>query len=609
MDLFAFFRQEVLAAVADLGKAGDVPPNIDTSAIAVEPPRDPRHGDVATNAALVLAKATGLDPRQLAEPIAARLRRHPDIATVSIAGPGFINLTLKTAFWRERLRDVLAAGPAYGDSNVGQGVAVNVEYVSANPTGPLHVGHGRGAVFGDALANLLEKVGFKVTREYYVNDSGVGLEKYDLRASGQIETLARSIYHRYQARFATVRPMPERFYTGEYLIPVAEELVTKYGDALLGFPERGEDDPKKGWMELCANAGVEAMMKLIRADLEALDIHFEDNQFIYERDLHRQGKVEAAINVLKEKENDLIYEGELAPPKGQAPEDWEPATQLLFRATYFGDDTDRPLKKRYRQPDESWTYFAADIAYHYDKFQRGFKHMIDVWGADHAGYVKRVKAAVKALTDGEAELDVKICQLVNTLEAGVPVKMSKRAGSFLTLAEVIDRVGRDVVRFIMLTRRNDAPLDFDFVKVTEQSKDNPVFYVQYAHARVCSLMRRVREIMPDLDVTDPALRQADFSPLVHPAELSLMKTMATWPRIVETAAEAHEPHRIAFYLYDLAAAFHELWTLGKGEGGLRFIIEGDPKLSAARLGLARAVATVIQSGFKIIGIAPVEEMR
>jgi arginyl-tRNA synthetase len=604
MNLFAFFREAIIEQVAALAHAGRLPAGLDYSAITVEPPRDPSHGDVATNAAMVLAKPAKMPPRELAQLLAEALGRLAQVDRALVAGPGFINLSLKSDFWLERLREILREGAAYGDCAIGQGAKVNIEYVSANPTGPLHVGHGRGAVFGDALANLMEKAGFMVTHEYYVNDSGVGLEKYDLRASGQIEKLARSVYFRYRELLGdAVGSMPEGLYPGEYLIPVAKEIVTKFGRELLTFPQRGQDDPKKGWMELCANEGVEAMMDLIRTDLDALGIHFEPEEFIRERDLHRQGKVQAAVNALITK--GLVYTGQLAPPKGKLPDDWEPREQLLFRASAFGDDTDRPLQKS----DGSWTYFAADLAYHYDKFQRGFRVMIDVWGADHGGYVKRVKAGLSALSGGQADLDVKICQLVNLMDGGEALKMSKRAGSFITLREVIDRVGRDVVRFIMLTRRNDAALDFDFQKVTEQSKDNPVFYVQYAHARISSVLRNADQAMSNTDLSIQALSNADLTGLNHPAEVAMIKLLASWPRQVEAAALAHEPHRIAFYLNDVAAALHGLWTLGNEDASLRFIQEQNPGLTAARLALARAVAAVIASGLNIIGVAPVEEMH
>lgn len=585
MNLFNFFRQAVIDAVAGLAQAGKLPQGLDCSALTTEPPRDPSHGDVATNAAMVLAKQAKLPPRALADMLAGELGRLNDVERVEVAGPGFINLRLKTEFWRERLREILRAGVAYGDCNAGQGAKVNIEYVSANPTGPLHVGHGRGAVFGDALAALMEKAGFSVTREYYINDAG-----------GQMTALARSVHWRYrQALGEKLGEMPEGLYPGDYLIPVAAALKARDGEKWQAVP------PEAAELEAVRKFAVDRMLALIRADLAALDIHHQ--VFVSERALHQEGKVQKAVAALEAK--GLVYTGTLEPPKGKLPEDWEPREQLLFKASDFGDDTDRPLKKS----DGSWTYFAADLAYHYDKFQRGFRHMIDVWGADHGGYVKRVTAGLKALTGGEADLDIKICQLVNLMDGGAALKMSKRAGSFVTLREVIDRVGRDVVRFIMLTRRNDAALDFDFQKVTEQSKDNPVFYVQYAHARICSVLRNAHAAMPQADLSDRALSAADLTGLDQPAESATIKLLATWPRMVETAAIAHEPHRIAFYLYDVAAAIHGLWTLGNEDANLRFIVEGNPKLTLARLALAKAAAVVIASGLKIIGVTPVEEMR
>jgi arginyl-tRNA synthetase len=597
MNLFRHFHAAVLDAIRRLAAEGALPAGLDTAGITVEPPREAAHGDVATNAALALAKAARQPPRAIADKLAAVLREQPDIAAAEVAGPGFINLRLAPSFWYARLGEVLRAGTAYGDSRIGAGAKVNVEYVSANPTGPLHVGHCRGAVFGDALANLLEKAGFAVTREYYINDAGA-----------QVDILAHSVYLRYlEALGQTISAQTlEGFYPGEYLKPVGQALALQHGKRFTG---QGRDDteasyPAAGisdWLPAFRQFAIEQMMRLIRDDLAALGI--AQDVFTSEAELHRAGKVQAALDTLAEK--GLIYHGVLEPPKGMKPDDWEPRPQDLFRATEFGDDVDRPLRKS----DGSWTYFAADIAYHYDKYRRGFATMIDVWGADHGGYVKRVQAAVKALTGGQASLDVKIIQLVNLLDGGVPVKMSKRAGAFVTLRDVVDEVGRDVVRFIMLTRKNDAPLDFDFQKVTEQSKDNPVFYVQYAHARAHSVMRNAREMMPDSDFSDSRLAGAELARLTHAAELGLIKTMATWPRLVETAAEAHEPHRVAFYLYDLAAQFHALWNMGKDDAALRFIVAGEPELTRARLALVRGVAVVIASGLKVMGVVPVEEMR
>jgi arginyl-tRNA synthetase len=584
MNLFTNFRTAVLAAVSELAAAGVLPKDAATDAITVEPPRDPAHGDVATNAALVLAKAAGKPPRVVGQHLAAVLAKHPDVATAEVAGPGFVNLRLADGYWQERLKDTLRAAVAYGDSRIGQGIKVNVEYVSANPTGPLHVGHCRGAVYGDALANLLVKAGFAVTREYYVNDAGA-----------QVGALARSVFYRYrQALGETVEPMAADLYPGDYLVPVGASLADRAGRRLLDLPESEA-------IAECADFGRDAMMALIRNDLAALGIRHD--VFTSERELHGGGEVQAAFAVLQGK--GLIYRGVLEPPKGMKLEDWEPREQDLFRASQFGDDIDRPLKKS----DGSWTYFAADMAYHYDKYQRGFAQMIDVWGADHAGYVKRVNAAVKALTDGRGALDVKICQLVNLMDGGEPVKMSKRAGSFVTARDVVDRVGRDVVRFIMLTRKNDAPLEFDFQKVTEQSKDNPVFYVQYAHARTRSVLRNAAEIFGDANLSPAALAEGALARLSHPAEVALIKLIAAWPRVVETAAEAHEPHRVAFYLHELAGAFHALWNLGTGAPELRFIVNDDRPLALARLALVAAVGIAVASGLRVMGVEPLEEMR
>ncbi len=584
MNLFKHFHGEVARIVGDLAAVGRLPPSLEMTRVTVEPPREATHGDVTTNAAMVLAKDAKMKPRDLALLIADSLRTRDDVTEVEIAGPGFINCRLADDFWRQRLREILLAGPAYGDSDLGRDEAINVEYVSANPTGPLHVGHGRGAVVGDALANLLEKAGFKVTREYYINDAGA-----------QVETLARSLYLRYaQALGGNVGAIPEGLYPGEYLIPVGESLAARDGRKWL-------DRPESEWLEPLRAVAVDAMMALIRDDLAVLGVR--QAEFTSERALVGRGAVDEVLKVLEGR--GLIYTGVLDPPKGKLPDDWEPRPQTLFRATQFGDDVDRPLKKS----DGSWTYFATDIAYHLDKFRRGFNTMIDVWGADHGGYVKRVQAAVKALTDGKGVLDVKLCQLVSLLDAGQPVKMSKRAGTFVTLREVIDRVGKDVVRFIMLTRKNDAHLDFDLARVMEQSKDNPVFYVQYAHARVSSVIRHAREVFAPDELAPAALAKADLVRLTDPAELGLIKRMASWPRLVESAAEAHEPHRVAFYLNELAADFHALWTMGKDDAQLRFIVADDPALTKARLALVQAVAFVVASGLRVFGVTPLEEMR
>jgi len=592
LNLYRYFHGRIGEICAALAADGKLPPGLDLSRIAVEPPREASHGDVATNAALVLAGPAGSKPRTLATLLAGHLLSTDGVETAEVAGPGFINLRLSKAFWLARLAEILEAGTGYGASNVGNGQRVNVEYVSANPTGPLHVGHGRGAVVGDALASLLEKAGFAVTREYYVNDAG-----------GQVDKLARAAYWRYlQAlgegtgveaaeRFAAETP-PE--YRGDYLIPVGEALASRHGDALAGLPEAE-------WLAPVRAFAAGEMMALIEDDLRALGVVFD--VVSSERSLVEAGGVDATLEMLEQR--GLLYTGVLEPPKGKLPDDWEPRPQTLFRSSEYGDDVDRPLRKS----DGSWTYFASDIAYHLDKHRRGFPVLIDVWGADHGGYVKRMQAAVKAVTEGAAELDVKLCQMVNLLDAGQPVRMSKRAGTYVTLREVLDRVGRDVFRFIMLTRRNDAPLEFDFEKVTEQSRDNPVFYVQYAHARCHSVIRHAAGEMGADAVTDAALAAADLARLTDPAELDLIKAMAAWPRLVEGAAEAHEPHRIAFYLQELAGLFHLLWTKGKDDAELRFVTPADPALTLARLALVRAVQVVLASGLEVIGVEPVEELR
>jgi arginyl-tRNA synthetase len=574
MNLFNDFRAAIVAAVEQLVSAGELPPGLSLRALSVEPPRDPAHGDLSTNAAMVLAKPAKMSPRALAERLKPLLEALPGVSAVEIAGPGFINLRLVDSFWQAHLREILRLGPAYGASGAGAGEAVNVEYVSANPTGPMHVGHCRGAVFGDALAALLEKAGFSVTREYYINDAGA-----------QVDVLARSAHLRYREALGETISIPEGLYPGDYLRPVGAAIAAAEGD-------RWRQADEAAWLPVFRRLAIDAMMALIREDLAALGIAHK--VFASERALHDGGAVSAAVADLTGR--GLVYTGVLEPPKGKQPDDWEPRPQLLFRATQFGDDIDRPLQKS----DGAWTYFAADIAYHWDKYRRGFRHMINVLGADHGGYVKRLQAAVKAVSGGEASLDVKIIQLVNLLDGGQPVKMSKRSGTFVTLRDVVDEVGKDVVRFIMLTRKNDAALDFDFQKVREQSKDNPVFYVQYAHARVYSVLRRA-----GLDVgADPPVGL-----LNHPGEIALMRQLANWPRIVESAALAHEPHRIAFYLYDLAAEFHALWNRGNDEPALRFVQDGQPDLTRARLAMISAVAAVIASGLGILGVTPVEEMR
>jgi arginyl-tRNA synthetase len=593
-NIFAVVLDKVHAANRELIAAGVLPAGIEQSRIVVEPPREVSHGDMATNAAMVLAKDAGHKPRDLAEAIAAKLRVDPLIANVEVAGPGFINLTLKPAAWIEALRVVLRAGADYGQSGVGQGAPVNVEYVSANPTGPMHVGHCRGAVFGDALANLLATAGFAVTREYYINDAGA-----------QVDVLARSAYLRYrEALGEDIGAIPEGLYPGDYLKPVGQALVSECGRALL-------DRPEADWLPLVRQRAIDLMMVEIRNDLAALNV--KHDVFSSERSLIDGERDEVAETIEALRRVGYVFEGRLPPPKGAPIEDWEDREQTLFRATEFGDDVDRPLKKS----DGSYTYFASDIAYHKSKVDRGFPTMIDVWGADHGGYVKRMQAAVKAVgrisNAPEAELDVKIVQLVRLLRAGEPVKMSKRSGDFVTLREVVEEVGRDAVRFMMLFRKNDAVLDFDLAKVIEQSRDNPVFYVQYGHARGQSVFRNAREFVPDLP-SEPrarasALAAAELERLDDPGELGLMRRLALYPRLIEAAAIAHEPHRIAFYLYELASDFHAQWNKGKDSPHLRFIIQNDPLMTMARLALVQGVVTVLASGLNLLGVGAPEEMR
>jgi arginyl-tRNA synthetase len=588
-NIFAEMLHRVHRANDELIAAGVLPAEIDQSRVALEPPRDPAHGDMATNAAMVLAKDAGKKPRELAETIAEKLRADELVGKVDVAGPGFINLTLKPAAWNEALRQAVRLGSRYGASDIGHGTPVNVEYVSANPTGPMHIGHGRGAVFGDALANLLGFTGFNVTREYYVNDAGA-----------QVDVLARSAYLRYrEALGENIGPIPEGLYPGDYLKSVGSALGHEFGNALV---DRSEAE----WLPIVREVAVGAMMVMVRDDLAALAITHE--VFYSERSLVHGDTdlVAATIDWLRQR--GYVYEGRLPPPKGAPVEDWEDREQTLFRSTAFGDDSDRPLMKS----DGSYTYFASDIAYHRTKLERGFRVLIDVWGADHGGYVKRLQAAVSALSDRKADLDVKLIQLVKLLRAGEPVKMSKRTGEFVTLREVADEVGRDAVRFMMLFRKNDAVLDFDLAKVIEQSRDNPVFYVQYGHARGQSVFRNARAAFPDLpaDFADPAvLDEARLERLSDPAELALMRRIALFPRIVEAASSAHEPHRIAFFLFDLASEFHALWTLGNSSPHLRFIIQNDRQLTVARLVLVQGVVTVLASGLALLGVEAPNEMR
>ncbi len=586
-NIFAEMLTRVRGASDELIAAGVLPAGIDLSRVTVEPPRDPAHGDMATNVAMVLAKDAGKKPRELADAFAAKLRADPLVAKVEIAGPGFINLTLEPAAWIDALRQAVRLGPDFGRSDAGRDALVNVEYVSANPTGPMHVGHGRGAVFGDALANLLAFTGFNVTREYYVNDAGA-----------QVDVLARSAYLRYrEALGEDVGAIPEGLYPGDYLKPVGAALAAEYGDALTKQSE-------SAWLPIVRATAIDMMMAMVRTDLAALDINHE--VFYSERSLVHGDVDHVATTIEWLRERGHVYEGRLPPPKGAPLEDWEDREQTLFRATAFGDDVDRPLKKS----DGSYTYFASDIAYHADKIERGFRTLIDVWGADHGGYIKRMKAAVAALSGGKAELDVKLVQLVKLLRAGEPVKMSKRSGEFVTLRDVVDEVGRDAVRFMMLFRKNDAVLDFDLAKVIEQSRDNPVFYVQYGHARGQSVFRNAREAFPDLpaDMVD-LVDTAALDRLSDPAELALVRQIALYPRVVEAASAAHEPHRIAFYLFDLASEFHALWTLGNTAPHLRFIIHNDRQMTLARLVLVKGVVTVLASGLALLGVGAPNEMR
>jgi arginyl-tRNA synthetase len=574
-NLFESFSARVREALDALAAEGVIPAGLDLANVTVEPPRDASHGDLATNAAMVLAKPAGTNPRAIAGPLAAKLAALPEVTAADVAGPGFINVRLAPATWVEVLRAIEREGGDFGRSRLGAGQTVNVEYVSANPTGPMHMGHCRGAVVGDALASLLEYAGYGVIREYYINDAG-----------SQVDTLARSAHLRYrEALGEDIGEIPEGLYPGDYLKPVGRMFADEFGDAWIGKPE-------SEWLALFKKRTAGAMMDLIRADLALLGIHHD--KFSSEAELQASGAIEAAVERLRAK--GLVYEGVLEAPKGETPEDWEPVELTLFRSSRFGDDVDRPIKKS----DGSWTYFGADLAYHAQKAEEA-DHLVDIWGADHAGTVKRQQAAVTALTDGKVDLDVKLVQMVRLLRAGEPIKMSKRAGNFVTLADVVREVGKDVVRYIMLTRRSDAQLDFDFAKVVEQSKDNPVFYVQYAHARIHSLQRRMKEA--GIAAAEPALDRLDDE------ELALMKLAAQWPRTVEAAALAHEPHRVAFYLGDLAAAFHALWNRGNDDPSRRFLVAEDPALTAARLALARAIGQVIRNGLSIMGVTPVEEMH
>ena len=580
MNLFADIRAHVIDALTDMVDSGALPGGLSFDNVTVEPPRDAAHGDMATNAAMVLAKPAGLKPRDIADGLAARLADDPRIMSAQVAGPGFLNLRLDPQIWQDVVRAVLTSGAGYGHSKMGQGLSVNVEYVSANPTGPLHVGHTRGAVFGDALASLLDFAGYDVTREYYINDGGA-----------QVDVLARSVYLRYLEAHGQDVAFADGTYPGDYLIAVGETLKAKVGDAYV-------DKAEEVWLADVRAFSTQAMMELIREDLSALGVKMD--KFFSEKSLYNTGLIEAALDDLREK--GLIYEGVLEPPKGKKPDDWEPREQTLFKSTDHGDDVDRPVMKS----DGSWTYFAPDIAYHYDKVQRGYDVLIDVFGADHGGYVKRMKAAVSALSLGRVPLDIKLTQLVKLFKDGEPFKMSKRAGTFVTLRDVVEQVGPGVTRFHMLTRKNDAPLDFDFDKVLEQSRDNPVFYVQYAHARINSVLGKAAEA--GIAADDAALGDADLRVLNHEAEWALAAKLAEWPRLVETAARSNEPHRVAFYLYDLAAVFHSLWNQGNDLPHLRFV-QDNSATSQAKIALARACGVVIAAGLGILGVEPAKELR
>jgi len=581
MNLFSEIKSLVLTCLEDLQDGGALPAGLDFSNVTVEPPRDPLHGDMATNAAMVLAKAAKMTPRDIAGALATRLSDDARVVSADVAGPGFLNLRLDPSFWLKVVPAVLAVGRNYGRSDMGLDRKVNVEFVSANPTGPLHVGHTRGAVFGDALASLLDFAGFDVTREYYINDGGA-----------QVDVLARSVYLRYLEACGKEVAFEDGTYPGDYLIEVGAAVMAKYGDQLV-------DRPEEDWLADLRGFSTDAMMELIRGDLKALGV--EMDVFYSEKSLYGTGRIEAAIADLNEK--GLIYEGTLDPPKGKLPKEWEPRIQTLFKSTDHGDDVDRPVKKS----DGGWTYFAPDIAYHYDKVQRGFDELIDVFGADHGGYVKRMKAAVSALSGGRVPLDIKLTQLVRLYKNGEPFKMSKRAGTFVSLRDVVDQVGADVTRFVMLTRKNDAPLDFDFDMVLEQSKDNPVFYVQYAHARICSVFSKARDA--GIVVDPAALLNVDMAELTHAAELEVARKLAEWPRLLELAARNREPHRIAFYLFEMASTFHALWNKGKDEASLRFIQEDNKSRSTSKIALIGAVQVVLCAGLGILGVTPMEEMH
>ena len=581
MNLFAEIRSLVIDCLNHMEMNKDLPEGLNFASVTVEPPRDTVHGDMATNAAMVLAKTSGLKPREIAEKLASLLLADTRVAFAEVAGPGFLNLRLAPKVWENVLSAILQNPEQYGRAKMGLGKRVNVEYVSANPTGPLHVGHTRGAVFGDALASLLDFAGYEVTREYYINDGGA-----------QVDVLARSVYLRYLEAHGQAVAFEDGTYPGDYLINVGQSLKDKVGDAYV-------DADEATWLDDIRAFSTAAMMDLIRADLNSLGVHMD--VFYSEKSLNGTGKIESAINDLREK--GLIYEGVLEAPKGKRPDEWEPREQTLFKSTDHGDDVDRPVQKS----DGSWTYFAPDIAYHHDKVARGFDHLIDVFGADHGGYVKRMKAAVSALSAGSISLDIKLTQLVRLFKNGEPFKMSKRAGTFITLRNLVEQVGADATRFVMLTRKNDAPLDFDFAKVLEQTKENPVFYVQYAHARISSVLRKA--IAANIAVDDKTLNSANLSALTDISEYKLASKLAEFPRLIEISARNNEPHRIAFYLYDLASEFHALWNKGNDHPDLRFLQESNVATSQSKIALIRATAVVISSGLGILGVTPAQEMR
>lgn len=583
MNIFHAFKDKIKGILADMAAAGDLPQGLDLSRLTVEPPKDFAHGDMSTNAAMVLSKPAGKNPRQLGEALVEKLKALPEIKEASVAGPGFVNFRLSDSVWAGVLRDVLSSGVHYGDSKMGGGLKVNIEYVSANPTGPMHAGHMRGAVIGDVLGSLLQKAGYDVTREYYFNDAGA-----------QVDVLGRTAYLRYrEALGEDIGAIPEGLYPGEYLKDVGQALAKRDGDKWLGKPE-------SEWMAPVRDFAVQVMMKMIREDLDLIGIRHD--VFTNEREIVEQ---QLPIAFKKLEERGLIYQGTLPPPKGKEMDDWEPAELTLFRSSNFGDASDRPLKKR----DGTWAYIMPDIAYHYDKIQRGFTWMINFLGKDHGGYTERLRPAVAAFSDNKAKLDVVYNGIVKLFKNGEPVKLSKRSGNILTLREVVEEVGPGVARFYMMTRTPESEMEFDFTKVVEQSKDNPVFYVQYAHARCHSVLRNAREMFPGIDLSPAELAGADLSRLNSPDEIEIIRLMSGWPRFVEAAAEAHEAHRIAFYLHDLASAFHGFWNKGRDDNTLRFLHENDKDLSLARLAFVTAIATVIASGLAIMGVKPLEEMH